>query len=217
MTNETPDPRGTPGAAGDPAASGAGDASISEMDVPAFQPASGAPRTFTQPLFSVPPARTRRRITLTSMLLAAAAVIAVAGVSFAVGRVTAPAATTPTGFGGRTFANGNGVAGGGPGAGGGGFFGGGAAGDIQLNGTVTAVNGSTITLQLSNGRTIDVQTSSSTTYHTQVAGSASDVTSGKTVTIQVQGGGGLRDLFGRGGTGNGSVTVPAADVTVTGQ
>ncbi len=188
-------------------------------------PASTPPPAFSPPpainpaiFSSVAAAKPRARVTLTSILLAAAAVVAVAGIAFAVGRVTAPATTAnSTGFG-RAFNGGagaNGANGGFPGANGGtrgGLFGG-ASGGIELRGTVTAVNGDTLTVQLQNGQTVKVQTSASTTYHTQVTGSVSDVASGKSVIVQVDGGG-LRGLFGQGGTG--SATVPALDVTVTG-
>jgi len=57
-----------------------------------------------------------------------------------------------------------------------------------------------------------VQTDSSTTYHQQTSGSASDVTSGKSVIVEVQpGAGGLRA-----GTGT-TATVKASDITVAGQ
>ncbi len=216
MSTDFPDQHGAPGVQGEASAAGG---PATPGGVPPFRPADGEPApAYSQPIFAVPPARSRRRMTLTSILLAAAAVVAVAGVAFAVGRVTAPASTTPAGFGralqnGGTGANGNRF----PGAGQGGGLFGAAAGGLELRGTVTAVNGDTITVQLENGRTIEVQTSSSTTYHTQVSGSASDVGSGKSVIVQVQGGAGLRGAFGQGGTTNGTVTLPATDVTVTGQ
>lgn len=201
-----------------PPPEGASDA-VPEPATPASPPVFSAPPSINPAVFSVAKARPRGRVTLTSILLAAAAVIAVAGIAFAVGRVTAPSGTAAGNGFGRAF-NG-GTANGGtrtfPGANGGnGGFLGGDNGGLELRGTVTSVNGDTITLQLQSGQTIQVQTSASTTYHTQVSGSASDVSNGKSVIVQVSGAGGLRGLFGGGGSGTGTVTVPATDVTVSG-
>ncbi len=213
MSTDTPEqkPIATPPAAAEPAPG-------------PFPPTFSAPPAVNPDIFSsIAAAKPRARVTLTSILLAAAAVVAVAGIAFAVGRVTAPSASANQPGFGRAFNGANGGTGGGafPGAGngggGGGLFGG-TSGGIELRGTVTAVNGDTLTIQLANGRTIQVQTSGSTTYHTQASGSASDVTNGKSVVVQVDGAGGLRGLLGQGGTGStGSVTVPATDITVTGQ
>jgi hypothetical protein len=186
----------------------------------AAPPVFSAPPSINPAVFSVAKARPRGRVTLTSILLAAAAVIAVAGIAFAVGRVTAPSGTAATNGFGRAFNGGTANGGartfpGANGANGGGFLGG-ANGGLELRGTVTSVNGDTITLQLQSGQTIQVQTSSSTTYHTQASGSASDVSSGKSVIVQVGGAGGLRGLFGQNGSGTGTVTIPATDVTVSG-
>jgi hypothetical protein len=172
---------------------------------PAFAPPSA---------FVAPPIPRRRSSLLTSVLLAAAAAVAVAGIAFAAGRLTAPVASASTttgrfgglgggqGFAGRSFA---------PGAGNGlrGAFGG-----VGLRGTVTAVSGDTITVKLANGTEIKVQTNSSTTYHQQASGSASDVTSGKSVIVELQGGTGG---FGSGGGTTTTPTVKASDITVTGQ
>jgi len=176
---------------------------------PAFAP----PPAFTPPPEFVAPAIPRRRSSLlTSVLLAAAGAVAVAGLAFAAGRLTAPAAASTTGtgrfgggqgFAGRSFA---------PGAGNGlrGAFGG-----LGLRGTVTAVDGNTITVKLANGTQIKVQTDASTTYHQQASGSASDVTSGKSVIVELQSGAG-----GFGGGANGGTrttpTVKASDITVAG-
>jgi len=157
----------------------------------------------------------RARITVTSILLAVAAVVALGGVAFAVGRVTAPGAaanatTNSRLFGGagqgRVFPGTNGLPNGGPLDRDG--------GGLQLRGTITGVDGDTLTVQLANGNSIEVTTSSSTTYHRQVAGTAADVGSGSTVIVQVGGAAGLRGLLGQGGAGTAS--VPATDVTVAG-
>jgi hypothetical protein len=144
----------------------------------------------------VTPARPKRS-NAGGFLLTVAAVIAVGGIAFAVGRVTAPATTNAVaganGFGNGGFGNGgfgNG-ANGGPGssfAPGEGFAGrGGLRGAIATEATVTAVAPDHLTIQIGNsGQTIDVKTDSSTTYHTQQAATSSAVTAGSKVLIQFQ-------------------------------
>jgi hypothetical protein len=130
----------------------------------------------------------------TTILYIVAGLIAVGGVAFAVGRVTAPAAaasTTRFGTGaaafraqfgaGSSFAPGaaRGLFGG---AGAGGLAGGAA---VSLRGTVQSINGTTMTVQTAGGSTVTVNLGSSTTYHKQAAASASDVTTGSQVVVQV--------------------------------
>lgn len=139
--------------------------------------------------------------------MAAAVFVAVAGVAFAAGRLTAPAASAANRNGGSGAfagafgsafgaAGGNGV-GGGNGAGGGGFRGfGGLAGGLTVEGTVTALGDGSLTLQVANGQNITVETSSGTTYHAQATASASQVTVGTKVIVRTTfarpgGGGGL--------------------------
>lgn len=145
--------------------------------------------------------RPRRRLgtrSAASLLLAVAALVAVAGVAFAVGRTTAGATQTAA----ANRANGLGA------------FGQGQAppdgdrlGDRveSVQGTVTAVNGATLTITLADGSTVEVTTDSSTTYHAQESASASDVATGSSVIVQVSGG-----LPGTSGTRT------ASDVTIAG-
>jgi hypothetical protein len=143
-----------------------------------------------------------------NVALGAAVLVAVAGVSFAAGRLTAPA-TTAGAFngqgGGRQFpGNGefpNGGFGGQDGQGPRGFGGG-----LALTGTVDAVSGSTLTLKLADGRTIQVSLSDTTTYHAQASATSSDVAVGKTVIVEVQGFRPGNDTTG-GGTSATDVTV----------
>jgi hypothetical protein len=120
-----------------------------------------------------------------SVLLAVAALIAVGGVTFAVGRLTAPAAAT-------TRSPGSGAGGAFPGGQGGrqgalgGFLG---AGGLTIRGTVTATTSSGITIRLVNGTTITIPTDSATTYHRQASASAGDVSSGSEVLVELAGGG----------------------------
>lgn len=159
------------------------------------------------------------------ILLAVAALVAVGGVTFAIGRVTAPAAaaTTRGGFGNGAFAGGTGAAGGGTGGGRGGF------GGVLLTGTVDSVSGTTMTLKEANGTIVNVNLAGTTTYHAQAAATAADVTTGKQVQVQVQltggfggGAGGGAEAPGAspaaggaaGGTGTTTRTVTATDVTL---
>ncbi len=106
-----------------------------------------------------------------TILLGVALVIAVGGVAFAVGRVTAPAAapTTASRFAGGGFgAGGTGTAG----AGTGGFARGGFGG-VLLTGTVSSISGNTMTLTEANGATVNVDLTGTTTYHSQAAATAS--------------------------------------------
>jgi hypothetical protein len=125
-----------------------------------------------------------------SVLLFVAALVAVAGVTFAVGRMTAP---TSSGTGNGGFARGSFIPRGSfaPGAGlpGGAL----AAGSLTLEGTVAGVGNGSLTLKLATGSTLEVKTDSSTTYHRQAAASASDVAVGSTVLVRLSA---LRGLAG---------------------
>ena len=141
---------------------------------------------------------------LVNVLLAVALVVAVGGVAFAVGRVTAPATTASgrTGFG----TNGQGGFGpnasGAPGAGFNGGFGGFGGGNVSIQGTVTAVTADSITIQLAGGQSITIPTNAQTTYRESQASTAAAVTSGATVLVQLPAG---RGAFGNGnGNGNGN-------------
>lgn len=181
-----------------------------------------------------------------TILLGVALVIAVGGVAFAVGRVTAPAAapTTASRFAGGGFgAGGTGTAG----AGTGGFARGGFGG-VLLTGTVSSISGNTMTLTEANGATVNVDLTGTTTYHSQAAATAADVTAGSKVQVQLQlaggfgGGTGAAGGFAGGAAGGGTGgaaggatgggtgttggatggagttrTITAADVTLVGQ
>lgn len=166
------------------------------------------------------------RVALGTVVLSLAAVVAIGGVAFAVGRVTAPqqaaaANAFRNGFGagaenGTGTGTGRGFFGGTGGTGGAGGFGGGAFRGLGVQGTVTAVDPTSISIQLANGTTIDIPTDSSTTYHTQQAGTASDVQVGKQVEVQVSRSattGGAAPSPGAGGAPNFGT---ASDVTVLG-
>ncbi len=161
---------------------------------------------------SPPVVKARTNAGLGTAILALAAIVAIGGVAFAAGRLTAPAAaaSTTTGAGagaGRFFGNGGTGLGAGNGtATGGGFAGrfGGENGGLTLRGTVTAISSTSLTLQLATGNSVTIPIDSSTTYHSQQAATSADVSAGKTVLVEVSG-------FGRtGGTGAGGATGAGA-------
>jgi hypothetical protein len=176
-----------------------------------------------------------------NLALAAAVLVAVAGVAFAVGRASAPA---PSGRGaaavlqdgglvtelvpGSSFdPNGGGfVVGGGPdgtGAGSGaGVF---RAGGLTLEGTVESVTADSITIRTADGATVTVGLDTDTTYHQQAGASAADVTTGETVLLRLAGGaragftagnqGGTAGTDGSPAPGTGTLSLgTASDVTV---
>ena len=111
-------------------------------------------------------------------LLVGASLVAVAGLAFAVGRFTAPAAATTLPVGG--FPTGS-FAPGGPG---GTIVGGGLGGGIMLRGEVTAITSDSITIKLANGSEVVVPIDGDTDYRTSTPGSQTDVTVGSTVAVQ---------------------------------
>ena len=161
------------------------------------------------------------------ILLAVGLLVAVGGVTFAVGRVTAPAAaaTTRSGFGNGGFGNG-GTGAAGAGTAGAGLGRGAGFGGVLVTGTVDSVSGSTMTLKEANGTTVTVNLAGTTTYHAQAAATAADVTAGKKVQVQVEiaggcGGPGLPAASpaagaspAGGGAGATTRTVTATDVTL---
>lgn len=123
----------------------------------------------------------------TMALLLIAAFVAVGGIGFALGHLTAPAASSAAnpsfgrGFGGarpslapgQSFAPGDGAGLGVVGVSGG------------VSGTVQSIDGSTMTVQLANGTTVTVDLTGSTTYHSETPASAGDVKVGSSVVVQI--------------------------------
>ncbi len=158
-----------------------------------------------------------------NLLLGVAAVIAIGGVAFAIGRSTAPASaatvgTFPGGGNGPVFnvggsfdPNGGPVTGNGrPG----GLFG---AGGPTIDGKVASISGDTMTITLPSGDTMTVKLDGDTTYHQSTDATASDVAVGDDVAVRVGGG---RIQIGDGtanGNANGGDTpdLTASDVTVS--
>jgi hypothetical protein len=172
------------------------------------------------PVVPGPAVRRSRGTRILNAVLAVAVALAIAGVAFAVGRFSAPAAAAAGRFGnggpGQLF-NGNGNANGsgnGGGRGTGGFL---AGGGVTIEGTVESITDTTLTLKTASGQTIQIALGGTTTYHAQSDASASKVKSGGTVLVRLN----LRGGFGNAGPGSspgtadGGATNPtASDVTV---
>jgi hypothetical protein len=145
----------------------------------------------------------------TSILLALAAAIAVGGIAFAAGRLTAPAATATTGRGaaGQLPGAGQGLPGRGDGFGG-----------ISLKGDVTAVSATSISLKLASGSVVTIPLGDDTAYHTATSASAADVVVGSQVAVTPGGrAGGPSASLEPGaslGPAAGIAFGPATDVTV---
>jgi hypothetical protein len=150
-----------------------------------------------------------------NVLLGAAAILAVGGVAFAIGRSTAPAAAAGLG----TFPGGpNGVilspngsfdpgAAPGGGAGGPGLFG---SGGLTIEGTIASIDGDTVTITLESGETMEVTLDDDTTYHAATEASEDDVAIGDDVAVRLNGG----RIGPGGGDGAAAPQVTADDVTV---
>jgi hypothetical protein len=130
------------------------------------------------------PAKGRSR--WVDIAFAVAALVAVAGISFAGGRLTAPAARA-AGFGGRGDLGGPGGSFAPGGSAGAGFRGGGGFGGVQaFEGAVVEITADHLTIKLDSGQTLQIPVSATTAYHSQAAASASDVHAGGRVLIQLQ-------------------------------
>ncbi len=187
----------------------------------------------TAPVVVAPAARRSRSGTWLNILLVGALAVAVGGIAFAVGRTTAPATAAAAGngnvFRNGDFGNGTGPTGSfAPGAGG--FQGGGpgflGGGGLTVNGTVTAVDASGVTIKTANGNDVTIKTDGTTTYHTATTATASDVAVGDSVDVRVTGGGrvfaggngngnGNGGNGGNQGAGNGNGNAPTRDLTAS--
>jgi hypothetical protein len=197
------------------------------MPSPAVAPAAVAPAVATdmpslppQPAVETAPAprpKGRGPAAWINVALGLALAVAIGGVAFAAGRMTAPASVSANGGDGRIF-SGNGPGGlqfGGPNSGKDGQAGQGGqeprvigdGGGPSIEGTVTAVTADAITIKTASGQEITIALDSGTTYHQQSSATSSDVTAGGTVIVRLG--------FNRNGAGNGGASGPtAADVTV---
>jgi len=183
------------------------------------QPSSAAPLPPGEPLPATSPVvrpSSARKISGGAAAVALSALVAVGGLGFAIGRVTAP--TTTDGFANGRFGNGTGQFPGGgqlpgDGNGGAGGIGRGGFGGFTVSGTVTNVTGDQLTIKTSSGTEVTIPLDSSTAYHSQAAASSTDVTTGSNVQVQVQPD---RTAAGQGGQGSGPTLGPATAVTIVG-
>jgi hypothetical protein len=168
------------------------------------EPTPVPPGTVASPLAPLIVEKRRGSPALT-LLLGFALVVAVGGVAFAAGRLTAPASAAATGTGTRGgFGGGNGFAPGASGAPGGGFAGGGGLGGgalVTVQGTVQAITPTSISLTLPSGAVVQIPLESATTYHGRTDATAADVKPGSQVQVELTGGAG--GFGGRGGQGGG--------------
>jgi hypothetical protein len=209
-------------------------AKVSPPDRP--QPPASASVDHPQPTASaapVPVPIAPKKRGLLDYVLAGALVLAIGGVAFAAGRLTAPAAAAGGGPGTGGFvpvgpgASGDpgtggfvppdgsfdpGAGGFGPGGGRGGFGGG-----LSIEGVVTSVDGSSLVIETTDGTQTTVTLDGDTTYHASTATDAGQVATGDDVTVRVSGGGFGGGVPGGNGGGGGSGDTPsftATDVTV---
>jgi hypothetical protein len=121
----------------------------------------------------------------TIALVLVAALVAVGGIGFAIGHVTAPSAVAANAAGRAAFArpslapgqtfNPSTVAG----------RGGLASVAGGISGTVQSINGTTMTVQEANGTVVTVDLSGTTTYHGETSASSSAIQVGTGVTVQI--------------------------------
>jgi len=127
-----------------------------------------------------------KAVGILNALLVGAAVLAVAGVAFAIGRTTAPASAFP-GVGrvtdGGTVVRPDGSFA--PGAGGPGGLA--LRSALAMDGTVTAIDADSLTLALENGEEVTFTLDASTTYRAATDASAADVAVGDEVSVKVDG------------------------------
>ena len=159
-----------------------------------------------------PQTRQRQAIAWVNVALGVAVLVAIGGVAFAAGRLTAP---TPAFAERGGFLGGDGFPGNGtvpsfaPGQGGigpgglnGGF--GGAGGGLTIEGTIESVDADSMTIRMASGQSIEIALDGDTTYHAQTNATAGDVASGGSVIVRLE----LQRGSGTGGN------ATASDVTV---
>jgi hypothetical protein len=182
-----------------------------------FQPV--APEPTPQPLEAPPTepvaaARPKPRSATPGWInvaLGLAVAVAIGGVAFAAGRITAPATVAganngfgrnvPGGFQGGGYFRGGELGVPGDGQGGRGLFG---AGGATIQGTVTSISADKVTITTAGGQTVDIALDGSTTYHLESSASSGDVKTGGTVIVRLT----LRQA---GGTQTGP---SASDITI---
>jgi len=147
-----------------------------------FAPAPMAPRMPVPPP-TRPRAATSRAL---NVVLGVAVVVAVAGIAFAAGRLTVPAAASTGGFGNRP-GNGGYFPGFVNGGNGNGALGGGGV----IEGTIVAVGADSLTIRIGGtanggqGLEIQIPISASTAVHTQASATSGDLSAGQKILVQL--------------------------------
>lgn len=170
-----------------------------------------APVTSTAPAAPLPasaaaPAR-RRSSRALDLALAGAAVLAIGGVAFAIGRATTPASAAVDFAPGGVIARPGGSFDPGNGPGPRFAFGGG----LTVDGTVTAVDADSITIKTADGNEMTFDIDGSTAYRQATDASSSDVAVGDDVSVKVANDGPISAPLASGETPR----LSASDVTVT--
>ena len=175
-----------------------------------FDPAPVKPATPAAPLPAPAPAAApgrRRSSRVLDVALAGAAVLAIGGVAFAIGRATAPASAAvdlaPGGV--ITLPGGSFDPGNGPGP----RFA--LGGGLTVDGTVTAVDADSVTVKTADGNEMTFDTDGSTAYSQASDASASDVAVGDDVSVKVSNDGPISAPLASGETPR----LSASDITVT--
>jgi len=184
------------------------------------EPASFAPQPVVATGPQAPLVKPKSSSRALNAVLALAAVVAIGGIAFAIGRTTAPAAAAADprsafggGFPNASFAPGASAPPGGFIGGGQGGLGG-LGGGLTMSGTVQSVTADTLTIETEAGQTVELSLDSDTTYHRKTDGVAADVATGSTVEVQLDFAGGLgrptasADTSGSVGTASSVTVVP---------
>ena len=175
-----------------------------------FDPAPVTPATPTAPLPAPAPAAApgrRRSSRVLDVALAGAAVLAIGGVAFAIGRATAPASTAvDLAPGGVVMRPGDSFD---PGTGPGPRFA--LGGGLTVDGTVTAVDADSVTVKTADGNEMTFETDGSTAYRQASDASSSDVAVGDDVSVKVANDGPITAPLASGETPR----LSASDITVT--
>ncbi len=158
--------------------------------------------------------------------LAVAAVVAVAGIAFAIGRITAPTTATVAANGGQfpggQFFQGQGQGnrgfgnGGLPGGQGNTLPGAGLLRQGAIRGEVVEITSDHITLKLASGLQVTIPLDSSTTYHQQASATSGDVKSGTQVLVELAPRGTAANPSASPGTTTGGPRIggTASDITI---
>jgi hypothetical protein len=186
-----------------------------------------ADEAFVEPTVENTEANVRRPDRATRILLSVAAFVAVGGLAFAFGRLSAPGGSGSAN-GLNDFRNGAGrnVPAFAPNQSGlpglpGGFPGNGADGDDDgrglhagtgVTGIVESASGTTLTVKLANGSSVTVALNGATTYHGTTTATSSDVKAGSVIVVQAdQAAGGAAGPGAQGQPG----TITAKDILIT--